>query len=294
MVTINGTDLYVETFGPSEAPPLLFIHGHGAGSYHFTHYQAERLSQDVRLILVDQRGVLRSTPLAPGDELDEAQLIADYEALREHLGIDQWAILGSSAGGHYGLRYAVEHPASISAVAFDCPLWDFDLSDRYRLPMFAELYDQSGETEKADRCRELAALSCRITPDDRTWELAFGLGDRFEAMFWYDVNLGAEFRRVGEDAGFPPEYWERGLSHGALMPDLYTDVTPLLGLLRQPSLLIHGIKDFAVSPPGIEAFRNDVKNGREICFERSGHFPHAEEPDRYAELVRSLVLGATP
>lgn len=65
MISIRGKDLYVEAVGPEDAPALLFLHGGpgGTGSYEFMLSQRELLSQHVRLIALDQRGVLRSEAL---------------------------------------------------------------------------------------------------------------------------------------------------------------------------------------------------------------------------------------
>ncbi|MEU4294502.1 alpha/beta fold hydrolase [Kribbella sp. NPDC026596] len=77
--------LFVAEDGPSDAPPVLFIHGHGGG-YHFQRCQADLLSQDLHLIAPDQRGVLRSGPPAPGEPFNLDVLLADSEELREDLG----------------------------------------------------------------------------------------------------------------------------------------------------------------------------------------------------------------
>jgi proline iminopeptidase len=269
--------------------PLLFVHGHGAGVYHFMHYQGELLSDGLRLVAVEQRGVLRSAPVAEGARLDLEILLEDYEAVREQLGIERWVILGHSAGGNYAAAYAARYPESVSAVIFDCPTWDFDLSDRYRLPIFAALYDESGEHEQAAACRGLAGLKRQLTADDRTYELAFGLGERFRELFFHDKDRGRAFYRLGESAPFTEEMWARGNSHFATLPDLYDSKIPLLGTLTQPTLLLHGADDFSVTPDGVDAYRNDVANPRDVVFAGSGHFPFAEEPVRYAEVVRAFI-----
>ncbi|WP_020579979.1 alpha/beta fold hydrolase [Actinopolymorpha alba] len=288
MVAVNGAELYVEIHGAEDAPPVLFIHGHGGG-FHYVKYQAGLLSQDLRLIAPDQRGVLRSSALPPGGPLDVPLLLADFEALRQHLGIDRWAIIAHSAGGHYAVDYAINHPASVNAVVFDCPCWDFDVSDRYRLPLFGRLYDELGDSERAERCRMLASSPRPLTADDRTYELAFGLGERFLELSFHDRRDARAFQRVGEQADFPPELWERGSSHGALLPVLYDSRLKRLKELTQPSLLIHGVDDLAAPPMAIDAYRANVPDGRIATFHRSGHFPHAEEPARYAEVVRAFV-----
>jgi proline iminopeptidase len=283
--------LFVAEYGEIGAPPLLFIHGHGGG-YHFQRCQSELLAQDVRLIAPDQRGVLRSGPLPPGEPITLDALLADFEELREQLGIERWAILGHSAGGNYAVEYAIRHPAAVSRVIFDCPCWDFDANDRYRLPIFARLYDELGDTERATRCRELAAADRRLTADDKTYELAFGLGDRFQDLSFHDPSRRAEFFGLGEDAGFPEQMWAYGNSHLVTLRELYTSKLKRLKLITQPSLLIEGIDDLATDPVSVRAYRDTVPGGRVETFERSGHFPHFEEAERYAEIVRSFVLEA--
>jgi proline iminopeptidase len=243
--------LFVAEYGDAGAPPLLFIHGHGGG-YHFQRCQADLLARDLRLIAPDQRGVLRSGPLPAGETVNLDVLLEDFEELRVRLGIECWAILGHSAGGNYAVEYAIRHPSAVSAVIFDCPCWDFDANDRYRLPIFARLYDEAGDTERAARCRELAALDRRLTADDKTYELAFGLGDRFQDLSFYDPSRRAD--------------------------------------IPQPTLLIEGVDDLATDPFSVQTYRDTVPTGRVVTFDRSGHFPHFEERQRYADLVRSFVL----
>jgi proline iminopeptidase len=231
--------------------------------------------------------------LPPGEPVNLDVLLADFEELREELGVERWAVLGHSAGGNYAVEYAIRHPSAVSAVIFDCPCWDFDANDRYRLPIFARLYEATGETESAARCRALAALPRRLTVDDRTPELAFGLGDRFQDLSFHDPSRRAEFVRLGEGAGFSDEMWGYGNSHVATLPELYTSKLARLAELTQPSLLIEGIDDLATDPISVQAYRDNVPTGRVATFEHSGHFPHFEEPDRYADLVRSFVLEVT-
>lgn len=278
-------------YGAPDAPPLLFVHGHGGG-YHYQRCQADLLAHDLRLIAPDQRGVLR-TPLPPGETVSLDLLIADFEELRADLGIERWTILGHSAGGNYAVEYAIRHPDAVNAVIFDCPCWDFDANDRHRLPIFARLYDELGDTEAADRCRELAALPRRLTPADGSVELAFGLGERFQDLSFHDPSRRAEFFALGEQGGFSDEEWARGNSHLVTLDELYTSKLERLALMPQPSLLIEGVDDLATDPVSVRAYRETVPRGRTVTFERSGHFPHFEEAVRYAAVVRAFVLEVT-
>jgi len=107
--------LYVEESGNPEGIPVLFIHGGpGAGceDYHRRFFDAERF----RIILMDQRGAGRSTPLAELASNSTDRLIADIETLREFLGIDQWLLFGGSWGSTLSLVYAQAHPQRVTGM----------------------------------------------------------------------------------------------------------------------------------------------------------------------------------
>ena len=77
----------------------------------------KRALADYRVLLLDQRGTGRSTPVGeiPG-ETPEAQaeylthfradsIVRDAELIRQELGVDRWSILGQSFGGFCAMTY---------------------------------------------------------------------------------------------------------------------------------------------------------------------------------------------
>ena len=76
---------------------------------------------DYRIVLFDQRGSGRSTPHA-GDFDTSLEpnttdhLVRDMEALRSHLGIDQWLVFGNSWGSTLGLVYSQQHPERVTEI----------------------------------------------------------------------------------------------------------------------------------------------------------------------------------
>ncbi|MBQ0761698.1 prolyl aminopeptidase [Marinobacter psychrophilus] len=115
LVVEEPHQLYVEESGNPEGIPVLFIHGGpGAGceDYHRRFFDAERF----RIILMDQRGAGRSTPLAELANNSTDRLIADIETLREFLGIDQWLLFGGSWGSTLSLVYAQAHPQRVTGM----------------------------------------------------------------------------------------------------------------------------------------------------------------------------------
>ena len=292
LVEIADTRLFVDDRGEPGAPPLLFIHGGpGQGCYDFMHAQGDLLARSLRVIAVDQRGVLRSDPLPAEPPLTRELLVSDFEALRARLGIAAWAVLGHSAGGGYALRYVTSHPQAVQSVIFDCPGWDADLTERYRLPEIARRLEDLGQLADAERCRELAARPGRLSVADGTRQAAQALGPHFMDQFFADPDGAAGFAQLLEDSGLTEEQWERGNSHRPLSAALYDPVLPLLPEVRCPAVLIRGKADLVTTPEMVAAFTAAVPGGEVTTFERSGHFAYQEEPDVYCQVVTDFVLA---
>lgn len=110
--------VFWESWGSPTAKPALFLHG-GPGSG--CGDTAQRLfdQRAYRVVQFDQRGCGRSTPHASETPMDlsantTGHLLADIEALREHLGIDRWLVLGGSWGSTLALAYAERFPHRVT------------------------------------------------------------------------------------------------------------------------------------------------------------------------------------
>jgi proline iminopeptidase len=116
----GGNRVYWETSGDPDGIPALVVHG-GPGSGATASWRRFFDPSVYRVVLVDQRGCGRSTPSAGdwsvslADNTTDA-LIADFERLREMLGIDRWLLLGGSWGSTLALAYAVAHPDRVSGL----------------------------------------------------------------------------------------------------------------------------------------------------------------------------------
>ena len=67
-----------------------------------------------RIVLVDQRGCGKSTPFAELEENTTGDLVADFEKVRQMLGIDTWQVFGGSWGSTLALSYAIAHPSRVT------------------------------------------------------------------------------------------------------------------------------------------------------------------------------------
>jgi proline iminopeptidase len=290
---VNGTRLFVDDRGEASAPALLYIHGGpGLGCYDFMHCQGDALSRSLRVIGVDQRGVLRSDGLPPGAPLSVDTLIDDFEQLRTQLGIARWAILGHSAGGGYAIDYATRHPDSVTAAVFDCPCWDCDLTDRYRLPVAAQRLMELGRVEEARACTALANKPGRITAEDCSWRVMQPLGDSYQDLFFSSREAALRYDAILDGSGLTAEQRDRGSSHLPLLADMYRPKLGLLATLTQPALLLHGRGDLVTPPSVVERFRQTVEGGRVHTFESSGHFAYLEQATEYTDVVTHFVSSA--
>ncbi len=104
--------LYLEESGSKEGIPVIVVHGGpGAGS----HPDQRRYFDPTiyRIILFDQRGCGQSTPLGELEHNNTQALIADMEAIRTFLQIEQWVVFGGSWGAALSLLYAQAHPEHV-------------------------------------------------------------------------------------------------------------------------------------------------------------------------------------
>ena len=110
MLDLDGRHrMYFEESGNPKGSPVLFLHGGpgaGAAAAHRRFFDPAHY----RIVILDQRGAGRSTPLGEITDNTTPLLVADIEKLREHLGIKQWVVFGGSWGSTLALAYAEFHP----------------------------------------------------------------------------------------------------------------------------------------------------------------------------------------
>jgi proline iminopeptidase len=104
-----GHRMYWESSGRRDSLPVVFLHGGpgaGASPVHRQFFDPAVY----RIVIFDQRGAGRSTPLGGLEANTTQDLVEDIERLRVYLGIDRWIVFGGSWGSTLALAYAQAHP----------------------------------------------------------------------------------------------------------------------------------------------------------------------------------------
>lgn len=111
----DGHELYVAQYGQPDGPAAVVLHGGPGSGTQPSVLEWFDLSRQ-RVVLFDQRGAGRSTPLGEIAHNDSQALVADIERIRHRLNISRWMVVGGSWGATLALLYAGAHKERISAL----------------------------------------------------------------------------------------------------------------------------------------------------------------------------------
>ncbi|KAH9945306.1 proline iminopeptidase [Epithele typhae] len=107
--------LHYEISGNKEGTPVIFLHG-GPGGGCDARDRSFFDPAKYKIVLMDQRGSGKSTPMASLEENTTWDLIKDIEKLREQLSIEKWHVFGGSWGSTLALAYAQSHPDRVKSL----------------------------------------------------------------------------------------------------------------------------------------------------------------------------------
>ncbi|KCZ91035.1 prolyl aminopeptidase [Hyphomonas jannaschiana VP2] len=165
-------EIYWEESGNPKGVPVIALHG-GPGGGSSPEMRRFFDPERYRIFLFDQRGCGRSTPHSELRENTTWDLVDDIEALRDHVGVNQWLVFGGSWGSTLSLAYGVTHPdrtlglvlRGIFLVSKPEVQW-FYQSGASRL--FPDAYDRYiAPIPEDERDDLLMAFHRRLTGDDR-------------------------------------------------------------------------------------------------------------------------------
>ena len=243
--------------------PLLLLHGVCMSSAFFRE-QVGPLSAGHRVIAIDFRGHGQSPPCDHGHTV--AQYARDVHHLIEQLRLDDVVLVGWSMGSIVTWQYLRQfgvHRVAAQVVISQGP------SDLKRDDWPLGLLDLA----------ELAAL-CDAFQED----MADAFADFAPAMFAEALDEASRAFVLHEILHCRPT-----TATSILLSQTLPDARAVLHDLALPTLLVWGRDEKLIPLAAGEWMRQHVPGSELIVFERSGHCPMLEEPERFNELVIDFV-----
>jgi len=283
--------MYWEQSGNPEGAPVLFLHGGpgaGASAAHRRFFDPVHF----RIVIFDQRGAGRSTPLGELRDNTTLHLVADIERLRDHLGIERWLVFGGSWGSTLALAYGEAHPERCAGFilrgVFLCRSSEIEWFLYGLRTLFPEAWRTFAEvipaTERGDL---LAAYYRRLADPDpavhvpaaRAWSTYEGVC----STLLPSAETVAHFAGDGVSLGLA-RVEAHYFSHGIFLPE-----NSLLGkvsrLRHLPCIIVQGRYDAVCPIATADEVHRAWPESEYIVVPDAGH--SAWEPGIRAELVRA-------
>jgi proline iminopeptidase len=267
----SGFDLYYRSLGTGE--PVLILSGGPGDDCDYMLPVASDVAKYAHAILLEQRGTGRSLPPRIDKRtINLALSLEDFEALRSHLKVERWTIIGHSAGGILAMDYAAAYPEHIdklvlldsAPVAFQYLVaFEDNILDRLSL----EDRDRLGTLEKED--------SQQSRMDMATLET--------KGLFFN--------RKIGEQlAGELGRAWHADVGR-LLGPEITApgyDLRPRLKDFDRPVLVLHGRQD-PMDPWMAYQTSAAWRHATLYFIDRAGHFPWFDQPKEFEKALGDFL-----
>jgi proline-specific peptidase len=284
-IPFHGYETWYRIAGEGEEPgkfPLLCLHG-GPGAAHDYLESLDAMAETGRrVIYYDQLGCGHSSIPESKPEMWTVDLyVEEVDAVRQALGLDRLHLLGQSWGGMLAMEYALTQPEGlISLTIASSPAsmiqW-VDEANRLREDLPPEVqatllrHEAAGTTDNPEYERAVRVFYlrhvCRVDPTPESVQRTFDAIARNPEVY-HTMNGPNEFHVIGS-----LKNW---------------DIIDRLGEINVPTLVTSGRYDEA-TPLIAQTVRDGIPGARWEVFEESGHVAHAEEPERYMQVLNAFL-----
>ena len=284
-------ELYWEESGNPEGVPVVFLHG-GPGAGSAPNHRRFFDPAAYRILIFDQRGAGRSTPLGEIRDNTTPLLIEDMEMLRELRGIDRWLVFGGSWGSTLALAYVEAHPERCLGLVlrgiFLCRPSEIDWFLYGLRAFFPEAWEAfAGHIPEAERGDLLGAYHRRLMDPDpavhrpaaRAWSVYEGscstlLPSRETVDYFAGDVVALGLARM--EAHY--------FAHNIFLPD--NALLANVGRIRHlPAVIVQGRYDAVCPIVSAHELHQAWPEARYVVVPDAGH--SAWEPGIRAELVRA-------
>ena len=273
--TPEGLTLSYERRGSG---PLLVCHPGGPGGSAAEFEDFAGLDDMFELVLFSPRGSHGSDP---ADDYSLQSYVADVEALRQHLGVEQLNLLGFSHGGCVAMSYAAAHPARIRRLLLvdTLAVW----GDDAEAAMLEAIERRRGEPWFEDAAQAI----------EEEQSGAFSSVDELIANLKRQIPLYFHRWAGNEQAG---GRLAQDFAHAEPLHQFNTVEFPTFDLraelrnVEAPTLVVVGDDDFICGPACADAIVGALPDARLVTIPDSGHFVYVEQPEAFRAALAEFLL----
>jgi proline iminopeptidase len=273
--TSEGLTLSYERRGSG---PLLVCHPGGPGGSSAEFRDFAGLDDTFELLLLSPRGSAGSDP---ADDYSLAAYVADLEALRQHLGVEQLDLLGFSHGGIVAMAYAAAFGNRVRRLVLAATLavWGDESEAAMNRAIEARRdqpwFEDAAKASEEELAGEFSSVQELIANVQRQAPLYF---HRWEG----NERIGREL--FSDFAYSEPLHQFNTVEFPAL------DLRPELRKIAAPTLVLAGDDDMIAGPVCADAIVDELADGRLVMIRDSGHFLYVEQPDAFREALTDFLL----
>jgi proline-specific peptidase len=284
-IPFKGYQTWYRIVGDKEEPgklPLLCLHG-GPGACHDYLESLDAMADTGRrVIYYDQIGCGNSHIDVSKPAMWTVDLyVEEIDVVRAALGLDHIHLLGQSWGGMLAMEYMIRQPKGIASLTIaSSPAsmiqW-VEEANRLREALPPEInaalikHEAAGTTDDPEYQAAMMAFYdkhvCRVVPNPEFVQRSFAKLAQWPEVY-YTMNGPSEFHVVGT-----LKNW---------------DIRAELPKIKAPTLVTSGKYDEA-TPLIAETVQKGIPGAQWVLFENSGHMAHAEEPERYMQVLGDFI-----
>lgn len=283
----DGMELFLEYYDSKKEDTVLFVHGGPGESCMSFSYFAALASKYFNVVMLDQRGVMRSQDEQRSELLTVQQLVDDFEEVRKQLHIDKWYILGHSFGGYIAMRYVLCYPQSINGVIYENPCFHIEHSLSAIIEKYIEYYDKIGEEEKKQKVQKLLNLNDIVGKFDGI----ISLPDIDRKRVFKSEAITSKCREFFDQSLITPNAIRKCLHHYNVIKYDETLCIEYLSKLKDincSSLLIQGEMDPMLPLSDKEEWLENPRSSL-VIVNGTGHYIHSDAPEAMGDILNEFI-----
>ena len=275
-VELDGFPIHYEVHG--RGPVLMTLPNSWGLSLSALRAVYRPLEERLTLVYFDPRGMGGSGAVREDADRGLAAVRADFQALREHLGLERVHAIGWSNGAINLIWLAHERPETLSSAIF-----------LHGAANFSEEDMKASQEKHPELFQAYAAFLEEVADPDMPVEEKTAR----QRKLWLEVYFPRLFAdREAADAALARIFGEAELSwpHAAYANEEAQsfDARDLLPEIPVRSLVIAGAHDM-LPPERVGQLHDGLPDSTFLVFEQSGHFAPVEEPEAFESAVYSFL-----